>query len=110
MINCVVADVGPLIALAKLELLDLPCRTFGQLLVPRTVLDECLEQVFSRDAMLIGEAVNNVFPTPVDKLRWGIELVMKIPNIASRWSLYYALYYEILCEGSHHENAFGKAG
>ena len=59
------ADVGPLIALAKLELLDLPCRTFVRFLVRRTVLDECLEQVYSRDAMLIGEAVNNVFPTPV---------------------------------------------
>lgn len=57
--NCVVADAGPLIALAKLELLDLPRRTFGQILVPQTVLDECREQIHSRDAMLIGEAVNS---------------------------------------------------
>lgn len=57
--NCVVADAGPLIALAKLELLDLPHRTFGQILVPQTVLDECREQVYSRDAVLIGEAVNS---------------------------------------------------
>lgn len=57
--NCVVADAGPLIALAKLELLDIPRRTFGRVLVPQTVLDECREQVYSRDAMLIGEAVNS---------------------------------------------------
>lgn len=57
--NCVVADAGPLIALAKLELLDLPGRIFGQVLVPQTVLDECREQVYSRDAVLIGEAVKN---------------------------------------------------
>ena len=57
--NCVVADAGPLIALAKLELLDLPRRTFGQILVPQTVLDECREQVYSRDAVLIGAAVNS---------------------------------------------------
>jgi len=57
--NCVVAEACSLIALAKLELLDLPRRTFGQVLVPQTVLHECREQVYSRDAMLIGEAANN---------------------------------------------------
>lgn len=57
--SCVVADAGPLIALAKLELLDLPGRIFGQVLVPQTVLDECRRQVYSRDAVLIGEAMKN---------------------------------------------------
>lgn len=72
--NCVVADAGPLIALAKLELLDLPRRTFGQILVPKTVLDECREQVYSRDAVLIGAAVNSGFFEVRADVPWPVEL------------------------------------
>ena len=72
--NCVVADAGPLIALAKLELLDLPYRTFGQILVPQTVLDECREQVYSRDAVLISEALNNGLIEVRADVPWPVEL------------------------------------
>lgn len=72
--NCVVADAGPLIALAKLELLDIPSRIFGQILVPQTVLEECREQVYSRDAMLIGEAVNNGLIEVRADVSWPLEL------------------------------------
>jgi predicted nucleic acid-binding protein len=72
--NCVVADAGPLIALAKLELLDLPGRAFGQILVPQTVLDECREQIYSRDAVLIGEAVNNGLIEVRADVPWPVEL------------------------------------
>lgn len=57
--NCIVADAGPLIALAKLDLLVLPKRIFGQVVVPQTVLGECQEQVYSRDAELIGDAAQS---------------------------------------------------
>jgi predicted nucleic acid-binding protein len=39
--TCVVADSGPLIALAALDCLRLPGQLWGPLLVPQTVLDEC---------------------------------------------------------------------
>lgn len=57
--NCVVADTGPLIALAKLDFLDISQRIFEQVLVPQTVLDECRVHVYSPDAGLIGEAVTS---------------------------------------------------
>jgi len=39
--KCVVADSGPLIALALLDSLHLPKVLWGQLLAPATVLEEC---------------------------------------------------------------------
>ncbi len=39
--TCVVANSGPLIALAALECLHLPGLLWGRLLAPKTVLDEC---------------------------------------------------------------------
>lgn len=40
--NLLVVDAGPLIALARLNRLDLPARFFSRLLVPAPVLAECV--------------------------------------------------------------------
>ena len=40
--NLLVADAGPLIALANIHRLDVPERLFQRVLVPQRVLDECL--------------------------------------------------------------------
>lgn len=55
--NLLIADSGPLIALAKLQLLDLPRRLFRQVLVPATVFQECLTQAHLPDAITIRDAV-----------------------------------------------------
>jgi predicted nucleic acid-binding protein len=55
--TCVVADSGPLIALAVLEGLRLPGQLWGQLLVPQTVLDECAELAHKTGAGQIRRAV-----------------------------------------------------
>jgi predicted nucleic acid-binding protein len=55
--TCVVADSGPLIALAVLESLHLPGALWGQLLVPQTVLDECAELTHKTGAGQIRRAV-----------------------------------------------------
>lgn len=56
--SCIVADAGPLIALAKAGLLELPRRAFGQALISSTVFDECLAQARCHDALRIREAVD----------------------------------------------------
>lgn len=66
----VVADTGPLIALAKLNLLDLPHRAFGKVLLPQTVLDECQKQVRSQDAVLISAAAKNGFLEVTPDVSW----------------------------------------
>jgi predicted nucleic acid-binding protein len=55
--TCVVADSGPLIALAVLESLHLPGQLWGQLLVPQTVLDECIGLAHKTGAQQIRHAV-----------------------------------------------------
>lgn len=40
-VEIVVADAGPLIALARLQLLDLPIRLFHRIVITQTVLAEC---------------------------------------------------------------------
>lgn len=57
--SCIVADAGPLIALAKLHLLDLPARLFGEAIVPETVFGECQIQARRADAELIARAVED---------------------------------------------------
>jgi predicted nucleic acid-binding protein len=55
--SLLIADTGPLIALAKLGQLDLPRRLFRQLLVPEAVFDECLRQAHLPDALTIRDAL-----------------------------------------------------
>jgi predicted nucleic acid-binding protein len=51
----VVADTGPLIALAKLQQLDLLCRVFFEVYVPQTVLLEATRNPARKDARLIQQ-------------------------------------------------------
>jgi predicted nucleic acid-binding protein len=53
-VRLIVADAGPLIALAVANVLPLALEQF-QLFVPRAVLDECLNDVFAPGASLILE-------------------------------------------------------
>ena len=55
---CLIADSGPLIALAKLGLLDLPARLFGRVAMPATVFAECQAQAWLADAEAIRAAVD----------------------------------------------------
>lgn len=55
--NLLIADSGPLIALAKLDCLGLPRQLFRDVLVPETVFQECLIQAHLPDALAIREAV-----------------------------------------------------
>ena len=55
---CLVADSGPLIAFAKLGLLDLPKRLFGRVMMPATVFVECQAQAWLADAEAIRAAVD----------------------------------------------------
>ena len=66
----VVADTGPLIALAKLNLIELPQRAFGKVLLPQCVFDECQYQIRRRDAALIGTAVKEGWLEVVPDVPW----------------------------------------
>jgi predicted nucleic acid-binding protein len=57
--SLLVADSWPLIALAKLQRLDLAGRLFRQVLVPEAVLRECLSQAHLPDAMSIRDALTS---------------------------------------------------
>ena len=52
-----VADSGPLIALAKLQHLDLPQLLFQNTWVPESVVSECLTQAYLPDAIQIRDAL-----------------------------------------------------
>ena len=56
MSRAVIADAGPLIALAKLDRLDLPTALFTEVLVPAAVAEECTRPIDRADAQAI-EAV-----------------------------------------------------
>lgn len=55
----VVADAGPLIAFARLDLLVLLPEMFGTLMVPEAVLKECLHVPTRPDAQVIQRAVDD---------------------------------------------------
>lgn len=54
---CLIADSGPLIALAKLGLLNLPARLFGRVVLPETVWLECTADGALPDAQALRRAV-----------------------------------------------------
>lgn len=56
--SCIVADSGPLIALARLGLLHLPKALFGDARLTQTVFDECVAGGARADATAIVAAVN----------------------------------------------------
>lgn len=55
--SCIIADSGPLIALAGVELLHLPQAVYGRCLVTESVLQECQLKPERLDAILIGQAL-----------------------------------------------------
>ncbi len=57
MVDIVVADTGPLIALARLKLLALPGRLFARALVTPIVLGECLAKPDRGEGVLIQAAL-----------------------------------------------------
>lgn len=57
--TCIIADTGPLIALAKLSLLDLPKRAFGSAAQPQTVHIECMAQSRHQNAEAIQQAIED---------------------------------------------------
>lgn len=57
MAEIIVADAGPLIALARLDLLDLPGRLFSRTLLTPTVLAECLARPDRDEGILIQAAL-----------------------------------------------------
>jgi predicted nucleic acid-binding protein len=68
--TCLVADSGPLIALAKLGLLDLPVRLFTRVVLPSTVFAECLAQARRPDAQAIKTFVEGGQLDVVDDAAW----------------------------------------
>lgn len=68
--SCIVADAGPLIAFAKLGLLDLPARAFGETLVPMSVFSECLAQAWTPDADAIRGAAESGVLVVRDDAQW----------------------------------------
>lgn len=55
--SCIIADSGPLIALAGLDLLHLPQALHGQVLITRTALAECLLKRERMDAQRVQQAI-----------------------------------------------------
>jgi predicted nucleic acid-binding protein len=54
-----IADSSPLIALAKLSLLDLPSRLYGRVAMPDIVYQECTDKPGLPDSIAIKAAVSN---------------------------------------------------
>jgi predicted nucleic acid-binding protein len=73
--RCVVADSGPLVALAALDCLPVPGRLWGQLLAPQTVLDECAGLPHKAGAAQIRRAVDG----GLIEVRADVALPMDLP-------------------------------
>lgn len=71
---CLIADSGPLIAFAKLGLLDLPTRLFGRVAMPATGFAECQAQPWQADAEAIRGAVEAGSLEVVADIDWPAEL------------------------------------
>ena len=55
--TCIVADAGPLIALARIGQIELPRRLFATVVVPTAVYAECVRMPQKAGAAAIGQAV-----------------------------------------------------
>jgi predicted nucleic acid-binding protein len=78
--TCVVADSGPLIALGELNCLHVPRQLWGVLLVPQTVLNECVGLTHKTGAEQILRAVEEgVIQVRADALPPMIPLATWIP-------------------------------
>lgn len=64
--SCIVADSGPLIALAGVGLLHLPSALFGKVCITQTVLAECTQKRTREDAnrILLAVSENMLFLMP----------------------------------------------
>jgi hypothetical protein len=72
--TCLVADSGPLIALAKLGFLWLPGRLYGRAVLPATVYAECAAQARRPDAEAIRRAVDAGWLTVAEDIAWPAEV------------------------------------
>jgi predicted nucleic acid-binding protein len=75
--NVVVADAGPLIALARSASLTILTAVFARTLMTRTILNECLARSDRPDANMIRSAVDSgwleVVPEVTPAGTWGID-------------------------------------
>ncbi|MDP1612940.1 MAG: DUF3368 domain-containing protein [Sulfuritalea sp.] len=78
---CLIADSGPLIALAKLGLLDLPTRLFGRVVMPVTVFAECQAQAWLADAEAIRAAVDAGHLEVLADIDWPAD--MEVPRLVA---------------------------
>lgn len=76
-VEIVVADAGPLIALARLQLLDLPIRLFRRIVITQTVLAECDAKPDRGEGAAIKAAINAgwmaVCDDPTPEHHWGLD-------------------------------------
>jgi predicted nucleic acid-binding protein len=68
MVSVVVADAGPLIALGRVDRIDLLAVVFQQTQVPQAVLAECLVQSQRPDARRIEAALSNGWLLPCEAI------------------------------------------
>ncbi len=59
MVDCIIADAGPLIALGRVGCLDLLPKLFRKVIVPRPVQEECLAFPKKPGALAIAQAIQS---------------------------------------------------
>ncbi len=76
-VKVVIADSGPLIALARLELLEILPKVFESILVPGTVVVECTAREEYPEGALIQSAIDNGWITltedPATPSPWNLD-------------------------------------